>query len=190
MSLIVCSECGANISEKAVACPKCGCPTIITKQAIQQKKKEKKYKTIQIVQIAVYIAGILIVLGVGITAFITSRSPYCIAVKRVKNDFEKNVQIESVYYNDEVNGCIVKFVADGKRDVATVHLDKKVVGYESVMNEYTAQSNQAKTNEEKRKCAQTIVNYGNFYDIMWYYNLLMYGESSGWKKINLLTVIK
>ena len=32
MALIKCSECGADISEKASECPKCGCPLDITKQ--------------------------------------------------------------------------------------------------------------------------------------------------------------
>ncbi len=39
MALIVCSECGKNFSDKASACPECGCPTseIITNTKNQEK---------------------------------------------------------------------------------------------------------------------------------------------------------
>ncbi len=39
MALIVCSECGKNFSDKAFACPECGCPTseIITNTKNQEK---------------------------------------------------------------------------------------------------------------------------------------------------------
>lgn len=38
--LVACNECNAMISDKAFACPKCGCPVNITKP-IPQKKKER-----------------------------------------------------------------------------------------------------------------------------------------------------
>lgn len=41
MALIKCSECGADISEKASVCPKCGCPAVISKEIILNQKKEK-----------------------------------------------------------------------------------------------------------------------------------------------------
>ena len=44
MALIKCSECGADISEKASACPKCGCPLDITKQVMSDAKKKKNKK--------------------------------------------------------------------------------------------------------------------------------------------------
>ena len=34
MALIKCLECGHEISDKAVSCPKCGCPIFRTKQII------------------------------------------------------------------------------------------------------------------------------------------------------------
>ena len=40
MALIKCSECGAKISEKAIVCPKCGCPLDIIKQAIFNENKK------------------------------------------------------------------------------------------------------------------------------------------------------
>ena len=46
MALIKCSECGADISEKASACPKCGCPLDITKQVMSDAKKKKNKKVI------------------------------------------------------------------------------------------------------------------------------------------------
>jgi len=44
VALIKCSECGADISERASMCPKCGCPLDITKQIISDTKKEKHKK--------------------------------------------------------------------------------------------------------------------------------------------------
>ena len=46
MALIKCPECGADISEKASACPKCGCPLDITKQVMSDAKKKKNKKVI------------------------------------------------------------------------------------------------------------------------------------------------
>lgn len=41
MALIKCSECGADVSEKASMCVKCGCPLDITKQRISDARKNK-----------------------------------------------------------------------------------------------------------------------------------------------------
>lgn len=41
MAMIVCTECGKNFSDKAPACPNCGCPT----SAIQQNNEAKELIT-------------------------------------------------------------------------------------------------------------------------------------------------
>lgn len=46
MSLIKCSECGADVSEKAVICPKCGCPVEVSLEEVRQKKKSNVKKII------------------------------------------------------------------------------------------------------------------------------------------------
>lgn len=44
MALIKCSECGANVSERSVACPKCGCPIDIIKKSLLDRKKSRNRK--------------------------------------------------------------------------------------------------------------------------------------------------
>lgn len=50
MALIKCSECGKEISDKAVSCPHCGAPVGTSKASIKpQKKKGGKLKYILII---------------------------------------------------------------------------------------------------------------------------------------------
>ena len=181
MALIKCSECGANVSEKASICPKCGCPLDITKQVVSEKKKRKKKK---IVMIVVSILTILMFLVVGIFGVKYYNNPGNIAVRLIKKDFGSNIEVKKIYYNSEVNGCLVKFSVEGEDNTATVHLEDKTVGYQSVMDEYTEKSDKAATDEEKKQYAEELVAYMEVYDIFWEYNILMYGtEESGWEKI-------
>ena len=54
MALIKCSECGCEVSDKATACPNCGCPI---EKTITTKKDEKSKKNKELV-----IIGILVTL--------------------------------------------------------------------------------------------------------------------------------
>lgn len=181
MALIKCSECGCDISEKAMLCQKCGCPIDVTKQIISDNQKRKKKKITMIVIICLAIVAIAVV---GIYLFLYSKKPDNIAIHIIKKDFGKSIEVESVYYNSEVNGCIVNFSVDGEDNTATVHLDDKTVGYKSVMDEYTEKSQKATDDEEKKRCAQQVVDYAEMYNILWEYNLFANGEKeSGWEKI-------
>lgn len=181
MALIKCSECGADISDKASACPKCGCPLDITKQIISDTKKKNNKKIITTI---IIFFVIIVVLTVSIELIKYSNTPANVAVKLIKKDFGKSITVESIYYNSEINGCIIKFSLDGEDNTATVHLNDKTVGYQSVLDELNEKSDKAVNDEEKRDCAKQIVDYMELYDIFWEYNLLMYGtEESGWKKI-------
>ena len=42
MSMIKCTECGKEISDKATACPHCGCPMTEILSATKENKKEEK----------------------------------------------------------------------------------------------------------------------------------------------------
>lgn len=56
MAIIQCGECGGNISDAAVSCPKCGNPrpgTITTQQT------SKKYKAAQLISIVFFGAGMV-----------------------------------------------------------------------------------------------------------------------------------
>ena len=41
MSMIKCTECGKEISDKATACPHCGCPMTEILSATKENKKEE-----------------------------------------------------------------------------------------------------------------------------------------------------
>ena len=47
MSMIKCTECGKEISDKATACPHCGCPMTEILSATKENKKEEKVKPIK-----------------------------------------------------------------------------------------------------------------------------------------------
>lgn len=181
MALIKCSECGADVSEKASMCPKCGCPLDITKQVISDTKKNKKNK--KIIFVAAIIVVIIAVISIGVFLGKKNNTPDHIAIRLIEKDFGKNISIESIYYNSEFNGCIVEFSADGKDNTAMVHLDDKIVGYKSVLDEYTEQSDNAKTDKEKLHCSQQLLDYMEIYDLDWDLQLILDPEKNGWEKI-------
>ncbi|MEE0920087.1 MAG: hypothetical protein U0L56_08690 [Lachnospiraceae bacterium] len=181
MALVKCSECGADVSEKASICPKCGCPLDITKQVILETQKKKNKKIIIVVA---SILAVLILVVVGMFVVNYYNNPSNIAIRLVKKDFGNNIEVENIYYNSEVNGCLIKFSVDGEENTATVHLEDKTVGYQSIMDEYTEKSENSTTDDEKKQYAEELIEYMEVYDIFWEYNILMYGtEESGWEKI-------
>ncbi len=181
MALIKCSECGADISEKASECPKCGCPLDITKQVISEAKKKKRKKVITFFTV---VLAFIMILSMGVFFFKYNNDPGNMAVRLIKKDFGNNISVDSIYYNSEVNGCIVKFSTNGEDNTATVHLNDEIVGYQSVMDEYTKKSDNATSDEEKEQYAQQLLDYMDIYAIFWEYKLLVNGpEESGWEKI-------
>ncbi len=70
MALIKCPECGADVSDKAAACPKCAHPIVesSTKQAqtakVQTiKKTAKKYKVQMLIGVFLIILGFLLIIS-------------------------------------------------------------------------------------------------------------------------------
>ena len=179
MALIKCSECGADISEKATVCPKCGCPIDITKRIILDEKKNKVKKLSVIVICSVCLIGLILV---GYNIFLYNTTPVKKAECIVKKDFGKDIEIENIYYNSEVNGCIVEFLSNGKEDVATVHLDDNIVGYKSIFDDIENKINNAANDDDKEKYMEEYVHYAEQYDITWYFNLIL-NDESGWEEI-------
>lgn len=66
MSLIKCSECGADVSEKASVCPKCGCPIDVFIRIEKQRKKSNIKKIV----IGAVVLFIVAVIGFGIYKFV------------------------------------------------------------------------------------------------------------------------
>lgn len=60
MALIICEECGKEISSKAVSCPNCGCPTVETKESDEKTDNKNDYneKNINVVLIILTILSI------------------------------------------------------------------------------------------------------------------------------------
>lgn len=59
MALIKCPECGQEISDKAVTCPKCGCPTSEQKSVIVKKDYKATAKGFTVATIIAIIAVII-----------------------------------------------------------------------------------------------------------------------------------
>lgn len=181
MALIKCSECGFDISEKASACPKCGCPLDITKQIMSDAKKRKRKKVIIFLTVAL---AFIMISSLGIFFAKYNSDPGNIAVRLIKKDFGSDISVDSIYYHSEFNGCIVKFSVNGEDNTATVHLDDQTVGYQSVMDEFTEKYESSTTDDEKKKYAQQYTDYMSLYNSFWEYHLLINGtEGSGWEKI-------
>lgn len=66
MALIICSECGTNVSEKASACPKCGCPIEITIEKNHNSKRMRIKRIVIILTLLIVTA----LLSIGIYKFI------------------------------------------------------------------------------------------------------------------------
>lgn len=65
MALIKCSECGADVSEKASVCPKCGCPIEIS----IEKEKDNKKANLKKGMIVGIVIILLAIIGFGIYKF-------------------------------------------------------------------------------------------------------------------------
>ena len=169
MDLLNCPKCNKEVDATAEYCPSCGCK-------IKKKKVNPKMVIIPII-LVVIICTVCI-----IKVVVDSGSPAKQAVKLINADYGKDIDISAVYYNEEQNGCIVEFTSNGIEDVACVHLEEKLIGYESEYEALAEKMDTAYSYEDKQKYALQIIEYP--YDALWVYNLYMYGTSgSGWKKV-------
>ncbi len=182
MALIKCLECGAEISDKAAECPKCGCPTDLTKKHISDENSIKlKKKRLTIFSVLIVVAIIVLSTGYYVK---TSAAPDYKAVKIIKKDLKKNITVNEIYYNEEIQGCLVKFDVEGESDIAAVHLNDKTVGYSSVLDEYMEEADNTDDDEEEKEAYQKFLAYSELYDFMWFYNVYIKDpEDSGWEKI-------
>ena len=172
MAMIKCPECSSEISEKANVCPKCGYPMDVTKQVKSDVQKKRTKKIIRI-------CSIVFVIGIIIFIIVYYNAPKNVAVRIIKKDLGSDINVESIYYDSQIKGCIVMFSVNGKDDIATIHLKEKTVGYQSV---YTELVNTSQTNQ--------ILDYGiNKYNIFWVEDLVNPNskyrnwEKTTWKKI-------
>lgn len=104
MALIKCSDCGTNVSEKASACPKCGCPIEIS---IEHENTNKRKKIKHIVLVFIFFI-IILLLSLG--------------VYKIVNRSDK-----SGYYNGLKWGMTCEEVQDQLGEDAFIDKDKKSV---------------------------------------------------------------
>lgn len=108
MALIMCSECGSDISDKASVCPKCGCPVDVSKEIII-KHKRKIIKKIAIGIMALIVVAIIVAIIIKI-------------VSRPKTDG---------YYGDTKWGMTAEQVKNLLGDEATIsEEDTVLISYE------------------------------------------------------------
>lgn len=146
MALIQCPKCGRRISDRAVVCPHCG------------KKKQSKKK------LWIFAGcGVLAVLIATVCFLLGNDTGVEYEVKSIlENDLGTSVDILELYYNEEEQGCFVKFKTKTSRDEAAVRLDTHKVDYKSEFNYYSDRAEtlrqQKPINEtELHKCNQKIL---------------------------------
>lgn len=113
MSLIKCSECKADMSDKASECPKCGCPI----EQILLMSKEKKQKKQRMLMLAAIVGAVFIIGAVIIFKLISApdRSGYFpktkwgMTVEEVKNVFGEKARIDE---SGESISVIVEDIAE------------------------------------------------------------------------------
>lgn len=147
MALIQCPQCGQRISDRAADCPHCG------------KKKQSKKK--------LWISagcGILAVLIAMICILLENTAGVEHEAKSIlEDDLGTSIDILELYYNEEEQGCFVKFKTKSSRDEAAVRLDTKKVDYESEFNYYSDRAETLRQQNpidetELHKCNQKILD--------------------------------
>lgn len=128
MALIKCSECGKEISDKASACPHCGCP-VATPPVLSQEEQDRQEQTARLQaeerqaakkkQITALVVAILAILvcAVVVVFFVMSKSP--------KHNFHN---LKYLQYIEDNDGC--KLSEDGKTMVLDSNPDD-VEGYDN-----------------------------------------------------------
>lgn len=151
MALIQCPKCGQRISDRAAACPHCG------------KKKQSKKKLWILAG-----CGVLAALIAMVCFLFRNNTGVEYEVKNIlEDDLRTSVDISELYYNEEKQGCFVKFKTKSSRDEAAIHLDTQKIYYESEFDYYTARaetlSQQKPINEtELHECNQKILEFSSY----------------------------
>lgn len=176
MALIDCPECGEKITATAEVCVHCG-------YMLKYPRKKRKHNRLLIGMVCV-----VLILGVVFSAMLYNFiSPAQRAIRMIKNDCGRNINVYTVHYNEEQNGCYVEFSIDGVEDSACVHFDTNTVGYESVWDRMSAKVDDPYiTDEQRHEYAKEAVAYLDYYYAGWSYNVFMHGGVDGeWKLVYL-----
>lgn len=181
MALIKCPECGREISDQAEVCIGCGCP-------INQKKSNNEKtagKRTLVVVVGLLVACVALGGFIVVARFNKSSntSPASKATEIVQDDLDKEIDVESIFYNEELNQCLVSYSLNNVQDVALVNIEDQSVLY---WNEYDEVSElmEDSTGDEEKKYAEMVIEYGDF--IMIHSSIQLNGaEDSGWIELEL-----
>lgn len=100
MAIIKCPECQNEVSDKATACPKCGCPITNaleekTEQVNEQEKENTKNSKKKVVKTVCIVAGIVIVLCVAVFVMYYIANKEQISISKAE-EYTANQQYEKV----------------------------------------------------------------------------------------------
>ena len=173
MALINCPECGEKISAIATSCIHCG-------YILKKQKKRKKTKCF----LLGLFCTVLLLGGIFTVLLYNLKSPAYRAIRILKNDYGQKVNVYSVYYNEEYNGCYIEFASGGIEDSACIHFDNNTIGYESEFERLASRDNESLSKEQRKKYAQEVVAYSDYYDPTWAYVIVVNGTlNSDWELV-------
>lgn len=180
MALIKCPECQAEISDKAISCPKCGYSAVgrenVTVESVKLPKKRFLHIGI-VIGIIIFLIGIMCIWG-----YKNKIAPVKEAIEIIshdKGDNGKELTFYRIYYNDSENACVVYFNNGKIDDVAVVQLDSKEVGYKALYDILALGMMLAESEEQKQEIAQGIIS--DPYDPTYVYNVEKGDET--WKLV-------
>ena len=147
-----CIKCGSEIGEGNAFCSACGA---------KQNKPKKSMKLL----IPIIAAVVVVLVVVAIFVFNGGNSIVKTSEKLIEDDLGTSISVKDVYYNEDEEVCVVKFVSKGETDFAMIFLEDESIYYESVLDTLTDPFD--------------YILYG--YDVVMVYNALE--EKNGWEKI-------
>ena len=119
MAIIKCSDCGKEISDRAIACPHCGCPVdskeiTETVVSVPKKKKSKGWIfAVATILIVVAVAAVLVFVVGGSGVFDSMSEEYMIIDGETiaLEDFAKDVEDNEIKFKTKYKGKKVTIVA-------------------------------------------------------------------------------
>lgn len=107
MALIKCPECENEISDKAEACPKCGCPISKASDSISETSSSSYVYKRKIPIVPIVVIVIIVAILIGITIYTNTKKPagmsdemYSIgtsAIKVIDDYIDNNIDYETAY---------------------------------------------------------------------------------------------
>lgn len=184
-----CGHCGKEIANDAKYCQYCGEAVLTSKEESTEQvstsadgfltQKISKRKAIPKFRLLIG-CGVLVVLVLlfggknGITRSVESL---------LENDLGVSISVNTLYYNEEKQTCLVEFETRTTIDVAAIYLDSEEILYESDSDYYQRKFKNATSSAERGRWSSKVLEYSEL--IEWKFGVVSSGlpEKSGWKRI-------